>query len=181
MLPWGIAHEIVGQDLAWLFQPYLAFLGGMMAMTVWAITRPLIRLRILRAAVAFIAAQAALTYGYSLWGGIKEMAAALILLVSFACVVPVVESGARIRSFLPLAVATFAMLGVDGYGGLVWLPAPLIVAGVVALWLWVRSRAWPQLAALGVVGVFMIVFLGIHGGNVAATQNAGLNSAQQLG
>ncbi len=140
MLPWGITHQIVGQDLAWEFQPYIAFLAGMISMTGWAIARPFIRSEALRALVVFIAAQAALIYGYSLWGGIKEVAAALVLLVIAACVLPVIESGARIRSFLPLGVAVFAMLGVNGYDGAVWLPATLVVAGGFSLWLWVRRR-----------------------------------------
>ena len=116
MLPWGIAHQVVGQDLAWEFQPYMAFLGAMIALAGWSMARPLVRSRPLRALVVFIAAQAALIYGYSLWGGVKEMAAAAILLASLACVIPILEGEARIRTFLPLAAAAFALLGIDGFG-----------------------------------------------------------------
>ncbi len=180
MLPWGIAHQIVGQDLAWEFQPYLAFLGAMMSLTAWSIARPFIRSATVRGLVAFIAAQAALIYGYSLWGGIKEVAAAEVLLVSVACLIPIVESGARVRSFLPLAVATFAMLGINGYGGGVWMPVTLIAAGLIALVIWRRQRAWPQLVALGVVALAALVVLGIRGGSIA-TQNGSLTSPTEFG
>jgi hypothetical protein len=179
MLPWAITHQIVGQDLAWEFQPYIAFLAGMISMTGWAITGPFIRSRALRALVVFIAAQAALIYGYSLWGGIKEVAAALVLLVIAASVVPILESGARIRSFLPLGVAVFAMLGVNGYDGAIWVPATLVLAGAFSLWIWVRRRAWPQLAALGAAAVALLI-LAIRSAS-AATQNGSLTSPTQLG
>ncbi|HTX30128.1 MAG TPA: hypothetical protein VMD09_02020 [Solirubrobacteraceae bacterium] len=179
MLPWGIANHIVGQDLAWEFQPYIAFLAGMISMVGWAIARPFIRNRALRGAVVFIAAQATLIYGYSLWGGIKEVAAALVLLVIAASIVPILESGARIRSFLPLGVAVFAMLGVNGYDGAVWVPATLLLVAVFALWTWVRERAWPQLAALGVAAVAFIV-LAIHSAS-AATANKDLAFSNELG
>ena len=179
MLPWGITHQIVGQDLAWEFQPYVAFLAGMISMTAWSIARPFVRLTPLRALVAFIAAQAALIYGYSLWGGIKEVAAALVLLVIAASAVPIIQTGARIRSFFPLGVAVFAMLGVDGYSGAVWVPVALALAGGFSLWTWVRARAWPQVAALGVAAVALVI-LAIKSANAAAG-NTDLAFSNQLG
>src|SRR5579862_1806595 len=180
MLPWGITHQIVGQDLASEFQPYLAFLGAMIALTGWAIARPFVRVPALRALVALIAAQAALLYGYSLWGGIKEVAAALLLVVSVASIIPILESRARVRSFLPLIVSVLAMLGVNGYAGAVWLPVPLAAAGLIGLQTWLRQRAWAQLAALGAAAIAVIVVLGIRGGSIA-TQNASLTSATEYG
>jgi hypothetical protein len=180
LLPWGIAHQIVGQDLAWEFQPYLAFLGAMMALAAWTIARPFVRSTAVRGLVAFVAAQAALIYGYSLWGGIKEVAAALLVVVSAACLIPIFESGARVRSFLPLAAATFGMLGINGYAGGIWLPITLLVAGVTALRIWLRERAWPQLAALAVAALAVLVLLAIRGGNIA-TQNTALTSSTEFG
>src|ERR1700693_2436839 len=148
MLPWGIGHQLVGEDLAWVFQRYLALLGAMLVLSVWALVEPLVRSRPLRAAVAFIAAQSALTYGYSLWGGIKEVAAAWLLACSVACVIPVFEGQARIPSFIPLAAATFSMLGVFGFGGAVWLASTLVVVGLVTLRTWLRRYSHLQLAGL---------------------------------
>lgn len=180
MLPWGIAHQIVGQDLAWEFQPYLGFLAGMISLTAWSIARPLVRSPGLRALVAFIAAQAALLYGYSLWGGIKEVAAALLLIVGVASLIPVLESQARIRSFLPLAAATFAILGINGYGGAVWLPVTLLAAGVLVLRVWLRRANRPQLAVLAVAGIALAVVV-IRGASNFAANHTDLTAADQLG
>src|SRR4051812_7945982 len=73
-LPLGIGHELTGQDVAWVIQPYMAFLGVLLTLGLWSIVEPLIASVRLRAIAVFIAAQPGLLYGYYLWGGIKEMA-----------------------------------------------------------------------------------------------------------
>src|SRR5947209_9119146 len=75
-LPLGLGGKLVGQDIAWLFQPYLAFLGAMLALGAYELAARLVASRALRAFCAFVASQPALLYAYSLWSGIKEMAAA---------------------------------------------------------------------------------------------------------
>ena len=55
--PLGVAHELVGVDAAWLFQPYLSFLGAMLALGVYALLSRLIDWRGLRALAACVAAQ----------------------------------------------------------------------------------------------------------------------------
>jgi hypothetical protein len=179
MLPSGIAHQLVGQDLAWEFQPYVAFLGAMLGLAGWSITAPLVRSRPLRALIVFIAAQAALLYGYSLWGGIKEVAAAWLLALTVACTVPVFEAHARPRSFLPLAAASFAMLGVLGYGGAVWIAVPLVVVGLGALRIWLRRSTRVQLAGWLALAVLLAVGL-IRGAQGFLKANGAL-TGNQLG
>jgi hypothetical protein len=179
MLPWGIGHQLVGQDLAWVFQPYLAFLGAMLALCAWSIIGPLARSRPLRALIAFIAAQSALTYGYSLWGGIKELAAAWLLALSVACAVPVFEARARVRAFLPLAAASFAMLGVLGYGGAVWLALTLLAVGLAALRIWVRTRTRAQL--LGLTALAIVLALGLIRGAQGFLKSNGSLTSPELG
>ena len=79
----------------------------------------------LAAGAALVAVQSSLLLGYAQWGGIKEVAGAALVVISVACLIPVLESGARLRSFLPLAAAAFAVLGVNGYGGGIWLPVSI--------------------------------------------------------
>ena len=78
-LPLGVGTELVGTDVAWLVQPYMAFLGAVLAASLWSLAAPLVESRPMRAAVVFIASQSALLFGYYLWGGIKEVAAAALI------------------------------------------------------------------------------------------------------
>src|SRR5581483_7058006 len=58
--PLGAAHQLTGQDVAWVIQPFMACLAAMLALTISALVEPLVADRRLRALVAFIAAQPAL-------------------------------------------------------------------------------------------------------------------------
>src|SRR5262249_60483438 len=82
-VPLGVGSQLVRSDPAWTFQPYLAFLGALLALSLYALAGGFVRARWLRAVIAVIASQPALLYGFSLWGGAKEMfAAALVALAA---------------------------------------------------------------------------------------------------
>ncbi len=135
MLPLGAGGKLVGQNIAWLYQPYMAFMGGMLGLVLYELARPAIASRPWRALIAFVAAQAALLYGYVLWGGIKESAGAWMVplvaaLIPFTLPVrgPVL---AQLRRLVPLAVAAAAVLDTLSAGGVAWLVAPLVLAVVL--------------------------------------------------
>jgi hypothetical protein len=130
-LPLGVARELTGIDVAWVFQPYLAFIAAMLALAFYALVTPLVEPRPLRAAVAFLGAQPALLFGYALWGGIKEVTAAALIALIAALVPRVVVSGLLGWSLLPVALAIAALLAGLGAGGSAWL-APLLLVAVVA-------------------------------------------------
>jgi hypothetical protein len=177
LIPWGIGHQLAGQDLAWTFQPYLALLGAMLALSLWPLAERLVSSPRLRALVVFIAAQSALIYGYSLWGGIKEMAAAATLPVVVATAIPVVEQRARLRSLIPLAVACLAMLSVLAYGGAVWLPVVLVAVGGFAFRIWFHSANRLQLAGLLALVALLAAAL-IRGAVTFADANGALTGGQ---
>jgi hypothetical protein len=179
MLPWGIGHQLVGQDVAWVFQPYLALLGAMLALSLWPLAARLVRSPRLRALVVFIAAQSALIYGYSLWGGIKEVAATSMLPLVVACAVPVFERRARLRSFLPLAAACFGMLSVLAFGGAVWLAVVLVVVSLFALNIWVRSASRVRL--VGLLAAVVLVAVGLIRGGQSFVEANGALTGGQLG
>ncbi|MGB7587671.1 MAG: hypothetical protein WBM00_03070, partial [Solirubrobacterales bacterium] len=77
-IPFGTAQKLVGGDLAWVFQPYLSFVAAMLSLALWEILG-FVRHSRLRALAAFIVAQPALLYGYAMWGGVKEIAAAALV------------------------------------------------------------------------------------------------------
>ena len=121
--PLGIGHVLTGVDVAWLFQPYLCFLAAMLALGLYGLLSRLVESRPLRALSAFVAAQPALLYGYSLWGGVKELVTAALFDTDRRshrrrrC-------GGRVRPEpRPLAVATAAPIGVLNFGGASACPA----------------------------------------------------------
>jgi hypothetical protein len=132
LMPLGIGHTLLGTDTAWLWQPYLSFLAAMLALGLYVLVRPLVQTHWLRAFASAVAAASALLYGYALWGGIKEMAQAMLLVLVAALVVAFLRAP-RPRAALPLAVGGAATLGSQSAAGVIWLLVPAIVVVVVLL------------------------------------------------
>ena len=131
--PLGVGQALVGTDPAWLWQPYVTFLGVLVGLGLYQLVSGLVRSRLLRAVVAFGGAQAALIYGYALWGGIKELATSA-LAVAIACLVPMtIANRHRIRSVLPLAATSACVLACLTVQGAVWLAVPLAAAALILL------------------------------------------------
>ena len=150
-LPFGAAQKLVGGDLAWVFQPYVAFLAAMLSLSLWKIVGGIVRRPGLRALVVFVAAQPALLYGYSLWGGVKEVAAAAFVALAVALAPAAVRRGARPRDVAPLALAAGALVGVLSLGGLIWLAPMLVVLAVLAV------RRFGSRGALGRAFLFALL------------------------
>lgn len=151
-LPLGVGRALVGQDAAWVFQPYMAFLATMLATTFYAIAAPVLRVRPLRALAAFIASQAALLFGYYLWGGVKEVAAAWTLGLIGAVAIPTVRSSGALRAVLPLAAASAALLAISSFGGVVWLGPLLLAALVLTCRTWGGAVAAKRVVAFALAG-----------------------------
>jgi hypothetical protein len=133
-IPLAVGHELTGTDPAWLFQPFMALMAAMMALVFFELACPVVEDRRARAAVAFIGAQPALLVGYVFWGGVKEIATALILAILAASAVWLARVGGprSLRSLTPVPIAAgAALIGVMGLGGGPWLAAAGL--GVLAL------------------------------------------------
>ena len=155
-LPLGVGQKLVGMDVAWLVQPYMAAMAAMLALVLAWLARPLISNPWLRGIAAFVAAQPALLFAYSLWGGIKEVAAALLLAL-LAANSPVSQPGwSRWRGLVPTAFAGGALLGVLGAGGAVWLLAILVPAALLAA----RGRFW-EILPRGLILAGLLLLLSI--------------------
>src|SRR4029079_173963 len=89
--PLGVGAKLVGQDVAWVFQPYLALLAALMASALYSIVRRVIDSPAQRAIAVVVASQAALLFAYSLWGGVKELAAAWGIALLAALVAPLLH------------------------------------------------------------------------------------------
>ena len=74
----------------------MAFLAALLALALWSLATPADRRRRGCARLAaFIAAQPALLYGYYLWGGIKEVAAAALIAGAAALALGVARTPTR--------------------------------------------------------------------------------------
>ena len=140
LMPLGLGHQLLRYDTAWLFQPYLAFLAAMLALALYAVLEGTIPSRPARAGAAFLAAQPAILYGYALWGGIKELAGALLLALIGALVPWTLAQGRGPRAALPLAAACATLVCVLSLPGAVWLVPPLVAAAVVVAAAAARAR-----------------------------------------
>lgn len=156
-VPFGAAQRLVGGDLAWVFQPYVSFLAAMLSLSLWQIFGAAVRHSRARAVAALLAAQAALLYGYALWGGVKEVAAAALVVLAAALAPLAVRESGGLRGAAPLALVAAALVGVLSPAGLVWV-APLLA--VVAVLVYRRLGATPtafRSAAFLVLLVALIV------------------------
>ncbi len=148
-LPLALASALIDQDTAWLFQPLLAFLAALLALCLYELLAGVVASRAWRALAAFVAAQPAQLFAYSLWGGLKELAGAWLVALVAVLLVPTVGNGiatargrplgtarptwvGTARVLLPPAVAGATVLAVGSIAAAVWLAAPLVV--VTVLW-----------------------------------------------
>ena len=131
-LPLGIGRALVGQDLAWVIQPYMACGAALLALGSWSVTEPLISSPRLRALAAFLGAQSALLFGYYLWGGIKEVVAAALIVTLAGLATVSIREWVWPRALIPLSLTSAALIGVLSGGGALWL-APILVATLVGM------------------------------------------------
>jgi hypothetical protein len=178
-LPLGVGTQLTGTDVAWLVQPYMATMAALLALCLYWVATPLVESRPLRGLVAFGASQSALLFAYGLWGGVKEVAAALTIAL-LAATAPAAATSRGLREVLPAAVAVAALLIMVGSGALVWI-APLL--GLVSLALWrqqgiraVAERAAPLLLLAVILSVPALFAAGVF----SPTQG-GLTDDAELG
>jgi hypothetical protein len=195
-LPLGVGHELVGQDVAWVIQPYMAFLGATLSLALWSIAGPLIESRRIRAAVVFIAAQPALLFGYYLWGGVKEVAVAALIAAGVAFLAFGIrearareESGAAssgwmhdesVPTLVLLAFVCAAIVGVLGIGGAVWVAPTAAVGLLVVAWSLGPAPALARAVMFGALTAILCIPVLIPGGLSFATGSS-LTAGSELG
>ena len=130
----GVTAPLGGLDIAWLYQPFLAFSLIVLVLAIWSIAAPLLARRWQAALVTFAASQSALVIGNYLTGAIKELAAVTLLMTLIALVAAAISQRRPVRSLLAVAIVATAALGALGPAVLPYLAIPgLIVVGVWGL------------------------------------------------
>jgi hypothetical protein len=176
-IPLGTSGKLVDQELAWIFQPYLALLASFSALALWQLAA---RFQA-RAFAVFIAAQAALLFAYAMWGGIKELVTVALLGLAAGLVPSVLEDERpSLRSLLPLALASAALVGALSFGAGPWLLGLLGAAGLMLL---SRAgfRSLLRTGGLFVVWAVPLIVIGLVGHSLFPESNALVSSGNDLG
>ena len=175
-VPLGAVTRISGVDLAWAFQPYLALIGALLALALWQLGGALVRSRPLRIVSAVGASQAALLVGFYLWGGVKELAVAM--LVATACALAADGAGRPgWRPLLAPIVAGAAVVPFASPAGLVWLVP--VAAGVLLSRL--RHGARPVAVAVGTAAVAAAVAVVVFPGRQLGLGRGSYTNENDLG
>jgi hypothetical protein len=127
----GVTAPLGALDLAWLYQPFLAFSILVLALAVWSLGAPLLARRWQAAAVTFAVPQSALLTGNYLTGSIKEIVTIAVLATLVALVAAAIRDRAPGRALLPVALAAAAGLGALGPAALPYLAIPGLAVAVV--------------------------------------------------
>lgn len=158
-VPLEAARPLVGQDSAWLWQPFLTFMLAVLGSALWSLAAPLVRDLRLRALAVFIAAQPALLYAYALQGGVKELSTAALAATAAALAAALLREPERIRLAVPLALAMVALVCVLGVGASPYV-AGLAGGAIAAAVLW-HGRERSGLVRLGHAGAIAVTVTGL--------------------
>ena len=145
----GAVRPLSFADVAWVFQPYLAFIAAALALSLVGLLNGIVESRWRRAAVAALAAQPALVYAFAMQGSVKELVT-LWLVALFTAL-------AAGKHVIPLAVAAAAGVAAIGVAVAAWLGPVLLVA------LWLVARTPPRdarrtaLTALGFAALLALL------------------------
>jgi hypothetical protein len=161
--PLGVMGAITGVDIAWLFHPFMCLLGGLLALSLYRTLDDRVPQRPVRAASAVVASVAATLFGYVLWGGVKEVLLALLLIVTATAAAEAAGRTAPRRAVVPALLGAVAFLSVSGASGLGYV-VPLLGGAVLVAWVRRRPRS-------GAVAVASAVSAGL---TVALALAAGL-------
>lgn len=131
----GVSARLGGVDAAWAFHPFLTFSGAMLALTAYALLDRVVPSRRIRALAAAVAAQPALLYGYTLWGGVKEIVIALLVVLLAAVAAELwTRRPGTLRDVVPLAVVAGALTAAIGPSAIVWIAPVLVLLVLRRLW-----------------------------------------------
>jgi hypothetical protein len=149
----GAVRPLIGQDTAWVFQPYLAVILALGALTLYELMSGLVASRAMRAVCAFVAAQPFIYYAFYLQAAVKEVATAWIVPLAVVLVVETLRRRVTIRSVVPLLLIAVAGLDVLDLAIIPWLGFPAAAFILAAGWRLrhvapeAAGRMWLSLAA----------------------------------
>jgi hypothetical protein len=146
--------RLLGTDLMWIYQPFLAVTSGMGALALYGLLERSIAARAARAVAAAVAIQPNILYAYGIGGGFKELAGASLIALSAAVAPITAPRPGSWRGALPFAVALAGANATFNLAILPWLG--VLSACLVAVTLWGATRRLPVVAGWAVVGAITV-------------------------
>lgn len=148
----GASAELLGRDLAWLYQPTIAFAGPMAALAAYGVLSRLGLPTLLRAIAAVIVVQPNLLFAYGMEAGFKELLGAAMILITLAVLLEAYET--RDRRLIVAAVPVAAGVDVFTVSIAPWM-------GLILLTLFVATLLRPgPISRVFVVGRW-VIFAGL--------------------
>ena len=135
----GALRPLVGQDVAWIYDPFIATALAFGALALYELLHESVRSHPLRALCAFVAAQAGLAYSFFLISSIKELFTTWLVTLTVVLGARILRRPPSARALAPLIVVVAAELYVLAAPAIAWLGVPLVVF-VLASLLRVRDR-----------------------------------------
>lgn len=130
----GATAQLARIDPIWAWQPFMAWMAGMLGLALYGLLARAISSRLARGVAAGVAAQPTILYSYALASGIKELAAATFVALLAALLAGLLapgRGGAGARGAIAPALALAAGLCAVNVGILPWAVV-LVAAAVVA-------------------------------------------------
>jgi hypothetical protein len=155
--PWtlGALSNLTPVDLSWLYQPFLAFVSAMSALSLYSLLGRLVQSRMLRALGAVVAALPNVLYAYVLAGGIKELCTSCFLLLIGALFVPILDRLRPGRAMLALPIAIAATVASFSLTTLPWVGVLCVGTGATVL----AFRSGRVAALLACVQIAVVAFV----------------------
>ena len=167
----GAVRPLAGQDLAWIYQPYMAVVMAVTPLVLTEVLRDAVPRRPMRALAAFVIATGGLIYAFYLEASVKELVVILLLPTVVVLVVDLVRRALDLRAVIPLAVVVVAGLAVYSAAIIPWIGIPLAVWFVVSARRWVQTvrRGWSWQLAAWPAAAFLVILAAIPFASRAST------------
>jgi hypothetical protein len=181
--PLGTLARVTSLEIAWIYQPYVTVFAASLVLPLFVLLRRAVARTGLRLVAAFAAAQPSLLVGYGQMGGIKEVSAALSVLLVAALLPPVLDERQE-RSARPFAGVAVAVAGAFSILSLVMVPwlGVLMLGAFLVTWRSSRGmlpalRVWaPRWVLVVLLTLPTIVSATRSGGAASTTQSEELGN-----
>lgn len=155
LIPFGTISKLTGVELAWLFQPYLAFGAGLLSMLFALILRNRIQRKSHLILGAVLASSASTYFSYAMWGGIKEIVLVIPITFFAFTFLEAVEAKFNVRHYFVPFFTLVALYFIGEKTSFAFI-LPMIVVGIL---LAAKKRGRKTLyGSFGMVG-FLALFV----------------------